>query len=246
MSNSLYLIPTFIAENNTKTASRHMEHPPLGGRGIVSDDVRNVIAKCDVFIVENLKTARRFIKQIDKEKDIDACLFIELDKHNGYAFNEQELYLLKNKYIGLMSEAGAPCIADPGNKIVKLAHELGWKVTPLVGASSILLALMSSGFNGQHFTFNGYLPIDAKERKNKILELERLANQNITQIFMDTPYRNQKLLDELMQYCNKNTMLCIACNLTADDECIVSQPVGTWKHTKFDIHKKPCIFVLGK
>jgi len=231
MKNTLYLIPTFLSENSITAMPSY---------------IVDVIKKCDVFIVENIKTARRFIKQIYKEKDIDVCTFIEMDKHKNYAVDEQELYLLQGKSIGLMSEAGAPCIADPGNKIVQLAYELKWKVMPLVGPSSVLLALISSGFNGQNFTFNGYLPFDVKERKTKILEMERLANKNITQIFMDTPYRNQKLLDELMSYCNKNTMLSIACNLTAQDEYINTQPIIAWKSTKIDIHKKPCIFVMGK
>ncbi|MEZ5036072.1 MAG: SAM-dependent methyltransferase [Chitinophagales bacterium] len=229
--NTLYLIPTLLSENSASS---------------IPEYITPIIEKCDVFIVENLKTARRFIKLILKEKDIDSCILIEMNKHKNYFIDEQELYLIKDKNIGLMSEAGAPCIADPGNKIVQLAHELNWKIVPLVGPSSILLALIGSGFNGQNFTFNGYLPFDAKERKSKILEMERLANKNITQIFMDTPYRNVKLLEELIQSCSKNTLLSISCNLTAQDEFISTKTIGTWKSTKIDIHKKPCIFVLGK
>lgn len=230
-NNILYLIPISISDNIEAT---------------IPSNTKQIIDICTVFIVENLKTARRFIKQIHKEKDIDACTFIELDKHHNYKIDEQQLFLLKNCHIGLMSEAGTPCIADPGNKIVQLAHELKWKIVPLVGPSSILLALMSSGFNGQQFTFNGYLPFDVRERKTKILELERLAQKNITQIFMDTPYRNQKTFDELLQTCNKNTLLSISCQLTAKDEYIATKTIAEWKHTKIDINKKPCIFVLGK
>ena len=229
--NTLYLIPTLLSENSTSS---------------IPEYITPIIEKCDVFIVENLKTARRFIKLILKEKDIDVCTFIEMDKHKNYSIDEQELYLFKDTNIGLMSEAGAPCIADPGNKIVQLAHELNWKIVPLVGPSSILLALIGSGFNGQNFSFNGYLPFDAKERKSKILEMERLANKNITQIFMDTPYRNVKLLEEIIHCCSKNTLLSISCNLTAQDEFTYTKTIGTWKNTKIDIHKKPCIFVLGK
>ncbi len=229
--NTLYLIPTTIAENSTQTIPTY---------------IADAITICEIFVVENLKTARRFIKSIVKAKNIDECIFIELDKHQNYKFDEQFFYTLKNKNIGLMSEAGTPCIADPGNKFVQLAHELRWKIKPLVGPSSILLALMSSGFNGQQFSFNGYLPIDAKERRSKILELERYANKNQTQIFMDTPYRNQKMLEELLSNCNVNTKLCIACNLAANDEWIKTLTIAEWKKQKVDVQKKPCIFILGK
>ncbi len=229
--NTLYLIPTPLAENALYT---------------IPDYVKEIVVRCDIFIVEELKTARRFIKAVNREKNIDECLFIELDKHANYQFDETQLMALTNQTIGLLSEAGTPCIADPGNKVVELAHELNWHVIPLVGPNSILLALMASGFNGQQFTFNGYLPIEAQDRRTKLLQMETLAKKGHTQLFMDTPYRNAKLLEELLQALKYDTMLCIACNITAKDEYIKTLPMAEWKKRKTDLHKKPCIFVLGK
>lgn len=228
----LFLIPTVLAENTMHTI------PPY---------IKDIIIQTDLYIVEHLKTARRFIKSFYKEKDIDACEFLELDKHKNYQFDEAFLNEIFNgKNIGLMSEAGTPCVADPGNKVVALAHELEIEVVPLVGPNSILLALMASGFNGQEFTFNGYLPIDASERKKKILLMETAAKKNHTQLFMETPYRNQRLLEELIQFCKYDTMLSIAFNITAKDEYIKSLPLAEWKKRKPDLNKKPAIFVLGK
>ncbi len=227
----MYLIPTPLAEAALHTIPAY---------------VKEIIVRCDVFIVEELKTARRFIKAVEREKNIDACVFIELDKHADYQFDETLLMSLTDKKIGLLSEAGVPCIADPGHKVVQLAHELGWRVEPLVGPSSLLLALMASGFNGQQFTFNGYLPIDASERKSRIQQMEAGARRGHTQLFMDTPYRNQKLLEEIFQWCKFDTMLCIACNITAADEFIKTLPLVEWKKRKPDLSKKPAIFILGK
>lgn len=228
----LFLIPTVLAENTTHTIPAY---------------IKDVIINTDLYIVENLKTARRFIKSIYKEKNIDECTFLELDKHKDYKFDDSFLNEIFNgKNIGLMSEAGVPCIADPGNKIVEAAHEMEIKVVPLVGPSSILMALMSSGFNGQQFSFNGYLPIDSFERKSKLQQMEILGKKGITQIFMDTPYRNQKLLEEVLQWCKFDTMLCIACNITAKDEYIKTLPLAEWKKRKPDLNKKPAIFILGK
>jgi 16S rRNA (cytidine1402-2'-O)-methyltransferase len=155
---NLYLIPTVLAENATQTIPAY---------------IKDIIIDTDFYIVENLKTARRFIKSIYKEKNIDECIFLEMDKHKNYQFDDNFLTEIFNgKNIGLMSEAGVPCIADPGNKVVEIAHEMEIKVVPLVGPSSIVLALMASGFNGQQFAFNGYLPIDSAERKNKLLQME--------------------------------------------------------------------------
>lgn len=229
--NTLYLIPAPLAEDSLHTIPAY---------------VKEIVFRCDVFIVEELKTARRFIKAANRDKNIDECVFIVLEKHNDYHFDETELMLLTDKSIGLLSEAGMPCVADPGNKVVKLAHELNWNVIPLAGPSSIFMALMASGFNGQQFTFNGYLPIEAKDRKTKMLQMEALAKKGHTQMFMDTPYRNQKLLDELIISCKFDTMLCIACNITANDEFIRTLPLAEWKKRKPDIHKKPAIFILGQ
>ncbi len=228
----LYLIPTVLAENTAHAIPAY---------------IKDILIDTDLYIVENLKTARRFIKSIYKEKNIDECVFLELDKHNNYKFDDSFLSEIFNgKNIGLMSEAGVPCIADPGNKVVEAAHEMEIKVEPLVGPSSILMALMASGFNGQQFSFNGYLPIDSVERKNKILQMEASGKKGNTQIFMDTPYRNQRLLEEIILYCKFDTMLCIACNITAKDEFIKSLPLAEWKKRKPDLNKKPAIFVLGK
>lgn len=229
---NLYLIPITIAENATHT---------------IPAFTREIIEQTNIYIVENIKTARRFIKSIFKEKNIDECVFVELDKHTNYKFDDTILSEIFNgKNIGLMSEAGTPCIADPGNKVVEIAHEMNIKVIPLVGPSSILMALMASGFNGQQFTFNGYLPIEQNERKSKLQQMENFAKKGSAQIFMDTPYRNQKLLDEIISYCKFDTMLCIAANVTAKDEFIQTLPLAEWKKQKPNIHKKPVIFVFGK
>lgn len=229
---NLHLIPITIAENTTHS---------------IPAFTRTIIEQTNIYIVENIKTARRFIKAIYKEKNIDECVFVELNKHTNYSFDETILSEIFNgKNIGLMSEAGVPCIADPGNKVVEIAHEMNIKVVPLVGPSSLMMAMMASGFNGQQFSFNGYLPIEQNERKSKLLQMETLAKKGNTQIFMDTPYRNQKLLEEIINVCKYDTMLCIACNLTAQDEFIKTLPLAEWKKQKPYLNKKPAIFIFGK
>lgn len=231
-SGKLYLIPTTLAEHATQTIPAY---------------IKDVLASTDIYIVENLKSARRFIKSILKEKDIDTCTFVELDKHQNYAFDDTVLTeIFQGKNIGVLSEAGVPCVADPGNKIVEAAHEMEIQIVPLVGPSSIIMALMGSGFNGQQFSFNGYLPIDATERRNKLQQMEAAGRKGHTQLFMDTPYRNQKLLEEILQWCKFDSMLCIACNLTAPDEYIKTLPLAEWKKRKPAIQKKPAIFIFGK
>ena len=228
----LYLIPIVLAENTSH---------------FIPSFTKTILEETNIYIVENIKTARRFTKSILKEKNIDACVFVELDKHQQYKFDDTILTEIFNgKNIGLMSEAGTPCIADPGNKVVEMAHEMNIQVVPLVGPSSILMALMASGFNGQQFSFNGYLPIEANARKSTLQQMETLAKKGITQLFMDTPYRNQKLLEELIQFCKYDSMLCIACNITANNEMIKTLPLAEWKKQKPDLHKKPAIFILGK
>jgi 16S rRNA (cytidine1402-2'-O)-methyltransferase len=228
----LFLIPTVLAEDATYTIPAY---------------IKDIIISTDNYIVENIKTARRFIKSIYKDKDINLCEFAELDKHHNYTLDESFLHkVFEGKNIGLLSEAGTPCIADPGNKVVQLAHELEIEIVPLVGPSSILLALMASGFNGQQFTFNGYLPIETMERKNKLQQMEVSAKKGNTQIFMDTPYRNMKLLEEIFRQLKFDTMLCIACNITGRDEFIKTLPIAEWKKRKIDLNKKPAIFILGK
>ncbi|MEZ5025652.1 MAG: SAM-dependent methyltransferase [Chitinophagales bacterium] len=228
----LYLIPNLIAENAVETIPVY---------------IQKIIQETDIYIVENIKPARRFIKLMVKEKDIDACTFIELNKHQQYTFDELQLSeMLQGKNIGLISDAGTPCIADPGNNVVQLAQEMNITVVPLVGPNSILMALMASGFNGQLFTFNGYLPIEENERKKKILQMENFAKNGHTQIFMDTPYRNKKLFDELLKICKYDTLLCVACNISSSEEFIKTLPIAEWKKRQPEINKKPTIFLLGK
>ena len=158
-------------------------------------------------------------------------------------FNELE----GGKDVGLMSEAGCPAVADPGSDIVAEAHKRGIKVVPMVGPSSILLALMASGFNGQSFTFHGYLPIDKVQRSKRIKELENIAERhNQTQIFIETPFRNNQILEDILKTCSPRTRLCVACNVTAADEQIISQPIEQWRKQKVDFHKKPAIFLICK
>lgn len=233
MQGKLYLIPSFLSENTITSI-------PL--------ITQEAIINTNYFIVENIRTARRFIKQIHQAKNIDDCVFSEIDKHNNYSFDEDFLSLVfQGHNIGLLSEAGTPCIADPGYKIVALAHELGIEVVPFVGPNSIVLALMASGFNGQQFAFHGYLPIDSVDRKKTVLQLEQQAKQyNTTQIFIETPYRNHQLLEDLIKYLHFKTMLCVACNLNSATEKIISLPIAEWKRTKYNFHKQPCVFLIGK
>lgn len=198
------------------------------------------------YIVENEKTARKFLKQAGLTIPQSQLVIHYYGKHQ----REQPLAtfftgLMAGKDVGLMSEAGCPGIADPGADIVAEAHRRGIKVVPLVGPSSILLALMASGFNGQSFTFHGYLPIDKGQRSKRIKELESAAERhNQTQLFIETPFRNNQLLDELLKTCKPNTRLCIACNLTAGDELVQTRPIAEWKKQQPDLHKKPTIFLL--
>ncbi|MCB9034461.1 MAG: SAM-dependent methyltransferase [Chitinophagales bacterium] len=233
MQGKLYLIPSFLSENTTTSI-------PLA--------TQEAIKMTNYFIVENIRTARRFIKQIEPNKNIDDCFFSEIDKHNNYNFDEDFLNLVfEGHNIGLLSEAGTPCVADPGFKIVALAHELNIEVVPFVGPNSIILALMASGFNGQQFAFHGYLPIETSERKKAILQLEQQVKQNnITQIFIETPYRNHQLLEDLIKQLHFKTMLCVACNLNSSAEKILSLPIAEWKRTKYNFHKQPCVFLIGK
>jgi 16S rRNA (cytidine1402-2'-O)-methyltransferase len=227
----IYLIPSFIGEDNPSVIPAH---------------VTNTVNNLNEFIVENAKTARRYLRAIGYTKNFDTKVLIhELDKH---AEKQDCNHLLRNvrtgTNCGLISEAGNPCIADPGNEVVAFAHKHNIQVVPLVGPSSILLALIGSGFNGQQFTFNGYLPIREPDRGRKIKQLESLA-RTTTQLFMETPFRNQKLLDEVLSVCSDDTKLCIACDLTLSTEFIKTQKIKDWKTNKPDLHKRYCIFLLG-
>ena len=200
------------------------------------------------FIVENERTARRFLKKCNPAFDIDGCTFYLLNKHTSP--EEIVVYLnpIKEGHsVGMLSEAGCPAVADPGSDIVHIAQQVGIKVIPLAGPSSILLSLMASGFNGQSFAFHGYLPIDAVERVKTLKRLEqRIYAENQTQIFIETPYRNHKLINDLIKNCQSSTLLCIAANLTCDDEWVRTLPVKQWAQQKIELSKIPAIFLLYK
>lgn len=230
----LYLIPTRLGDN-----------APLE---VLPISVKKVIELVNHYIVENEKTARNFIKKISPGKSQPSLKIHVLNKFTqatelGSFLNACE----EGKPVGLLSEAGCPAIADPGSDIVKIAHQKGIRVVPLVGPSSILLAMMASGMNGQKFTFNGYLPIDHSERKKALKTLERESfNSNTTQIFIETPYRNNKILEEICKTLQPETNVCVACDITLPTEYIKTQTVKEWENTKVDLHKRPTIFILHK
>lgn len=231
---TLFLIPTTLGDNEP------LEVLPLS--------VKKQIEKLDYFIVENEKTARRFIKKIAPNKSQPSLEIVTLDKYAKEIETRTYLDICDQGIsVGLLSEAGAPAVADPGAEIVKLAHEKDIRVIPLVGPSSILLAMMASGLNGQNFAFNGYLPIDTKERKKAIKDLERLSKEkNQTQIFIETPYRNEKMFNDLKATLTPSTKLCVACDLTLPTEFIKTHSAKYWKNQTIDLHKKPTIFLIHK
>ncbi len=206
------------------------------------------IASLRYFVVENLREARRFLKWNFRDLDIDACQFLEINKNDlDKAAVQPFLQKAMNAKadVGLLSDAGVPCVADPGSLIAERAHNLGFRVKPLVGPSSLLLALMASGFNGQSFAFHGYLPIKDQDQIRIIRGLEQESGQrNMTQIFIETPYRNNKLLERLIETLHPNTRLCVACDLQAEKEEIVSKAVRDWKNEKHDFHKRPAVFLV--
>lgn len=230
----LYLIPTTLGECNPEDVLPHT--------------IKRTIDFIDDYIVENEKTARRFIKSVHPDKKQPDLQLFALNKHTEVSEHLEFIQpLLQGKNMGLMSEAGCPGVADPGAVIVKLAHEKGIQVVPLVGPSSILLALMASGMNGQSFAFNGYLPIDKSEKKSALKNLEKLSfDKNQSQLFIETPYRNNKFLEDLLQILQPNTLLCVACDITLPTEFIKTQSVNLWKKNKADLHNRPCIFIIHK
>ncbi len=231
----LFLIPAYLSEES-----------PID---YFAPSIKEYILKTDYFFVENEKTARKVIKFFAPEKkQSDLKLFL-LDKYSENADLKEAQKLMKSgQDFGLLSEAGLPCIADPGNLMVKWCHENSIKVIPINGPSSIILALISSGFNGQEFTFNGYLPIDKSEKKQRIQVLEnQVQKTGYSQIFMETPYRNNQLLEDLIKFLNPNTKLCIAANINhPTEEFIKTLKISDWKTQKPDLHKIPAVFVLGK
>ena len=230
----LYLIPTTLGDTEP------LEVLPMS--------VKKIIEQVDHYIVENEKTARRFIKKISPRKSQPSLVIYLLDKFTEDL--EVQHYLdvcLQGVNVGLLSEAGVPAVADPGASIVMLAHKKQIKVVPLVGPSSIMMAMMSSGLNGQNFAFNGYLPIDKNERKKRIKQLEKLSfDKNQSQLFIETPYRNEKMFADLLVTLSDETLLCLAVNITLSNEYINTMPVRLWKNEKLDLHKKPAIFIIHK
>jgi len=229
---TLYLIPVPLAEESID-------------RTVPEYNV-SIINSIKTYIVENEKTARRWLKEMGLTIPQSDLTLLPYGKHADKSDSAFYLKaLLQGEDVGLMSEAGCPGVADPGAEIVALAYAKGIKVVPLIGPSSILLALMASGFNGQSFAFHGYLPIDKAQRFKKLKELESQAERfKQTQIFIETPFRNNQLIEEIIRNCKNSTRLCIACNLTASDEQIISIPIEQWRKMKVDIHKKPAIFLL--
>ncbi|UKJ07477.1 SAM-dependent methyltransferase [Solitalea lacus] len=231
---TLFLLPCSLGENVIE-------------RSIVPA-LKDTINRLDEFIVENEKSARKFLKEVGINKPQSELIMHDYGKHSRDGDQSRFLKALEQgKDVGLLSEAGCPAIADPGSDIVALAHQKGIKVVPFVGPSSLLLALMGSGFNGQGFAFQGYLPIDKGERLRKLKELESLSQRlKQTQLFIETPFRNNQLLDDIFKSCQPNTELCIACDLTLDTEFLKTKTVAQWKVEKPDLHKRPTVFVLYK
>lgn len=228
----LYLIPVTLGD------TAPLEVLPIS--------IKRTIERINHYIVENEKSARRFIKKISSGKSQSSLHISVLNK-----FTEaQEIpgFLTpcsQGHDIGIISEAGCPGIADPGADVVQIAHEKGFRVVPLVGPSSITLALMASGMNGQNFAFNGYLPIDSTERKSAIKRLEKISQDSgQTQLFIETPYRNDKLLAELVKVLRPNTRLCVACDITLPSEYIATKTATDWKKTSVELHKRPAIFLV--
>ena len=207
--------------------------------------VKKVVEELDHFIVENEKTARRFIKRITPKKPQPSLILKSIDKYaDALEVNSYLDICEKGISIGVLSEAGVPGIADPGAEVVALAHKMQIEVFPFVGPSSILLALIASGKNGQNFTFNGYLPKERGERVKTLKNLERLSRSGITQIFMETPFRNNHLIEDVLIHCDNNMELCIASNITLSNQKIKTSTINDWKKSKPEYHKDFCIFVM--
>lgn len=233
LKKAIYMIPVPISD------TAFSEVLPEGNLNIIKG-LRN-------FIVENVRTARRFLKKSDPSIDISKITFYELNGHTPENVISTYLNPLRNgEPIGLMSEAGCPGVADPGALVVRIAQEEGMKVIPLVGPSSIILSLMASGLNGQRFAFHGYLPVDQRERERAIRDLEvQSFKQDMTQIFIETPYRNEKMLESLMKNLDGNTLLCVASDITAsNNERIVTKSIKEWKSGSFRLEKVPTIFLF--
>jgi 16S rRNA (cytidine1402-2'-O)-methyltransferase len=234
MRATLYLIPVPLGE------TEHSRVLPEGNR--------EAVLSLKHFIVENVRTARRFLKKMEPSIVIDELSFAELNEHTSPELISGMLApMATGASMGLMSEAGCPAVADPGADVVAMAQRKGYRVIPLVGPSSVLMALMASGFNGQRFAFNGYLPVEAAKRVERIKALEsRMYAENETQIFIETPYRNEKLLEDLIRVCRPSTRLCIASDITCNNEFIRTRLIKEWAGNRPDLKKKPTIFLIYK
>ena len=235
MTPALYLIPVTLGETEINQVLPSYNH--------------DVIVEIKHFIVENIRSARRFLKKTEKAIDIDTLTFYELNRHTDRKFIGEYLEPLKRKEpVGIISEAGCPAIADPGADVVAIAQQRGYKVVPLVGPSSIIMSVMGSGFNGQSFAFNGYLPVEVPQRIKALKKLEqKVQNENQTQLFIETPYRNAKMIETILNALNPKTQLCIAAGITCAEEYIKTRTVAEWKKEKIpELGKIPAIFVIGK
>lgn len=234
MESALYLLPVTLGDTPTAT--------------VLPAYNSEVIAGIRHFIVENVRSARRFLRKVDPQFDIDGSQFYELNKHTSpEAVSAYLAPLSKGLPVGVISEAGCPAVADPGADVVAIAQRKGYKVVPLVGPSSIILSVMASGFNGQSFAFNGYLPVKPDERVKRLRQLEqRIYNEEQTQIFIETPYRNGKMVEDILATCRPQTKLCIAANLTCEGEYVRTRTVKEWKGRVPELSKIPCIFLLYK
>ncbi len=234
MPGKLYLIPNTIHDSSDAVIS--------------CDHIVSVVRKIRYFFIEEEKSARRLLKKIVPDIPFAECAFFLLNEHSSPLDIEKSFFRIQENDMGLISQAGCPCVADPGSDLVLLAHRRNIQVVPLVGPSSILLGLMSSGLNGQNFAFHGYLPKDKTERLKKIKVLEeRSYREGQTQIFMETPYHNQKLFEEVVASCDPKTFLCLAVDLTSQEEFIKTQPIKTWKNSSPPVlQKRPALFLIQK
>lgn len=227
----LYLIPNLLGDTAID--------------GVIPGNVVRIIKSIKVFATENVKNTRRYLKKIDKAINIDELTFLDLNEHSNIKDIETYVPYLADQDVGIISEAGCPGIADPGAELVALAHKHNYQVVPLVGPSSILLALIASGTNGQNFSFNGYLPVTRPERVKALKTFERQsAAEKRTQLFIETPYRNLQLFEDIISVLSPTTCLTIACDITTENEYIKTMLIKDWKHVKPDINKRPAIFVL--
>lgn len=234
METALYLLPVTLGDTSVEK--------------VLPAYNKEVITEIKYFIVEDVRSARRFLKKVDRSIVIDDLTFFTLNKHTSPEEISSYLKpLAEGNSMGVISEAGCPAVADPGADVVAIAQRKNYKVIPLVGPSSIILSVMASGFNGQSFAFHGYLPIDANERLKRLKELEsRVYSENQTQLFIETPYRNNKMMEDIIKACRPQTKLCIAANITCEGEYIKTRTLKEWNGKLPDLSKIPCIFLIYK